>query len=97
MAKEGSLTTEEIAALSRAFETGDVESICFAVGSAVKAYNIADVARKSGLSRPSVYRAFGDTGQRPNLTTLLGVLDAMGLRLKVVAKRGARAQASRVR
>jgi probable addiction module antidote protein len=91
-------TSEELAILSRAFESGDVENICLAIGSAVKAYNISDVARTAGLSRPSVYRAFGGGSQRPNLTTLLGVLDAMGLYLKVAAKkRGDRAQASRTR
>src|SRR5687768_16804150 len=83
--------------LNIAFKTGDVERICLAVGAAVKTYNVADVARKSGLSRPSVYRAFAGGGSSPNLTTLLGVLDAMGLRLMVVPKRGDRAKPSRIR
>ena len=82
--------------LNIAFKSGDVERICLAVGAAIKAYNISDIARKSGLSRPSVYRAFAGGGASPNLTTLLGVLDAMGLRL-MVPKRGDRAQASRIR
>jgi probable addiction module antidote protein len=80
--------------LNHAFESDDVERICLAIGAAVKAYNIADVARKSGLNRPSVYRAFAGNGASPNLTTVIGVLDAMGLRLKVIGKQGRRAKLS---
>ena len=81
--------------LNRSFQTGDIERICRSIGEAVKAYNIADVAKKSGLSRPSVYRAFAGGGAYPNLTTVVGVLGAMGLSLKVAVKRGDRAKPSR--
>lgn len=83
--------------LNQAFESGDVERICLAIRSAVKAHNIADVARKAGLNRPSVYRAFAGGGAYPNLTTVIGVLSAMGFRLKVSAKPGSRAKVSRIR
>ncbi|MDO8401316.1 MAG: putative addiction module antidote protein [Bradyrhizobium sp.] len=83
--------------LNQAFESGDVERICLAIGLALKAHNIADVARKSGLDRPTVYRAFAGNGASPNFTTVIGVLSAMGFRLKVTAKRGGRASVSRIR
>lgn len=97
MEKQPPIPDEIATFLNRAFKSGDVERVCLAIGTAVKAYSIADVARKSGLSRPTVYRAFAGSGAYPNLTTVVGVLDAMGLRLKVITKSGARAKASRIR
>jgi probable addiction module antidote protein len=83
--------------LNQAFESGDVERICLVIGAAVKAHSIADVARKSGINRTSVYRAFSGNGTYPNLTTVIGVLSAMGFGLKVTRKRYGRAKMSRIR
>ena len=53
---------------------------------------MSDIAKKSGIERPSLYRAFscGPTG--PNFKTVLSVLDAMGFRLKVTVRRGGRSK-----
>lgn len=83
------------ALLNQAFESGDVEQICLAIGSALKAHNISDVARKSGLQRPTIYRAFAGKGACPNLTTVIAVLSAIGLKLKVTAERRGSANVSR--
>ena len=82
--------------LNAAFQSDDVDRICQSIGAAAKSHNIADIARKSGLRRPSVYRAFAGGGAFPNLTTVVGVLAAMGLRLKVEPKRGVTAKPSRL-
>jgi probable addiction module antidote protein len=73
--------------MNRAFETSDIAAICHAIGSATRLHNISDIAKRAGIERPSVYRAFGGR-QSPNLSTLLGVLDAMGFQLKVTQRRG---------
>jgi probable addiction module antidote protein len=77
--------------MNRAFETCDLEVICQAIGEAVRLHNISDVARMAGLERPSIYRAFGGR-QSPNLSTVLGVLKAIGFQLKVTQLRGKRAR-----
>ena len=74
--------------LNQAFETADVQRICAAIRHAVHSYNIADIARNAGLSRPSIYRAFSGGQAAPNVTTMLGVLHAMGLQLKVAPRGG---------
>jgi probable addiction module antidote protein len=82
--------------LNAAFQSDDVDRICQSIGAAAKSHNIADIARKSGVARASVYRAFAGGGAFPNLTTVVVVLAAMGLRLKVVPKRGDKAKPSRL-
>jgi probable addiction module antidote protein len=64
---------------------------------ATRLYNISDLAQKSGLSRPSIYRAFAGDPKKPNFTTVLNVLDAMGFRLHVTVRPGARARAARLK
>jgi probable addiction module antidote protein len=82
--------------INYAFKSSDIVAICHAIGDATRLHNISDIAKKAGLERPSVYRAFA--GQRhPNLSTVLGVLNAMGFQLKVVPRRGQRARFARAR
>ena len=83
--------------INRALEKSDVAEICHAIGAATRLYNISDLAQKSGLARPSIYRAFAGDPQKPNFTTFLSVLDAMGLRLHVTVRRGGPARAARLK
>jgi probable addiction module antidote protein len=78
--------------LNAAFDSGDLDRISQAIGTAAKVHNISDVARRARLSRPSVYRAFAGHGTYPNLTTVVRILGAMGLGLKVgrITKHGAK-------
>jgi probable addiction module antidote protein len=46
--------------MNRAFETSDVAAICNAIGDATRLHNISDIAKKAGIERPSIYRAFRD-------------------------------------
>ena len=73
--------------LNRAFQSSDIDAICQAIGVATRQYNITDIAKQSGLKRVSIYRAFGGH-QHPNLTTVVRVLAAIGLQLKVISRRG---------
>ena len=78
--------------LNAAFRSGDVDRIAQAIGAAARLHNIADVAKRARLSRPSLYRAFAGKGSYPNLTTVVHALEAMGLGLRVarIKKLGAK-------
>ena len=82
--------------INRAFAKSDITEICDAIAAATRLYNISDLAQKSGLARPSIHRAFAGK-RKPNFTTALSVLDAMGLRLRVTVRRGAPARAARLK
>ena len=83
--------------INRALEKSDIAEICHAIGAATRLYNISDLAQKSGLARPSIHRAFAGDPIKPNFTTVFNVLDAMGFRLHVTVRRGARARAARLK
>ena len=82
--------------INHAFATSDIVAICQAIGDATRLHNISDIAKKAGIERTSVHRAFR-VQQFPNLSTFLGVLDAMGFQLKVTERRGQRARLARAR
>ena len=83
--------------INRALAKSDIAEICQAIGAATRLYNISDLALKSGLARPSLHRAFAGDPKKPNFTTVLSVLDAMGLRLRVTVRRGGPARAARLK
>ena len=78
------LTTEEdmIAYLDAAFEDGDPALIVAALGAIARAKGMTQVAREAGLGRESLYKALSPTGN-PEFTTILKVLNALGLRFHV--------------
>jgi probable addiction module antidote protein len=80
-------TPEEMAAyldawLSEAPE--DIGGIARALGDIARAKGMSQVARDSGLSRESLYKALSDDGN-PSLATVLKVAKALGLRLHAEA------------
>lgn len=80
-------TSEEMAAyLEACFEeaNGDAAFIAKALGDIARAKGMALVARDSGLSRESLYKAL--SGDRsPNFDTILKVMSALGLKLHAKA------------
>jgi probable addiction module antidote protein len=78
--------SEVVDRINDAFKTSDILAICRAIGDVAQLHGVTDIARTTGLERPSIYRAFGGE-QFPNFSTVLKVLDAMGLRLKVTKGR----------
>ena len=80
-------TPEEMAAyLEACFEeaNGDAAFIAKALGNIARAKGMAQVARDSGLSRESLYKAL--SGQRsPDFDTILKVVGALGLTLHAEA------------
>ncbi len=76
-------TDARIAAyLTDAFEDGDPAAIAMAVGIVACARNMAAIARETGLTRETLYRAFSDEGN-PTLTTLAAVTKALGFKLSI--------------
>jgi probable addiction module antidote protein len=94
MSKKSVRPAQQAAAdyINQALEKADIAEICHAIGAAIRHYNITDLAQKSGLSRPSIYRAFAGNPKKPNFTTVLNVLDAMGFQLHVTVRQETRAR-----
>ncbi|MEP7455052.1 addiction module antidote protein [Phyllobacterium sp. SB3] len=64
-------------------EDGTASEIARALGSIAKARGVADLARKTGLTRQTLYKALSGQGN-PELATISKVADALGLRLTLV-------------
>ena len=62
----------------------DVAGIARALGDIARAQGMTQVARDTGLSRESLYRALSESGN-PSLATVLKVAKALGLRLHAKA------------
>lgn len=74
-------TPEEIAAyLEAAFDDGDPALIAAALGDIARAAGMTDIAARAGVTREALYKALSPTGD-PRLSTLLGVIKALGLKL----------------
>ncbi|MER0204238.1 MAG: putative addiction module antidote protein [Nitrosomonas sp.] len=80
-------TPEEMAAyLEACFEEAgdDAAFIARALGNIARAQGMSQVARDSGLSRESLYKAL--SGERnPSFDTILKVVHALGIKLHVTA------------
>ena len=67
--------------ISEALLTGDIDTITRAIGVAARARGMSDIARQTGLSRESLYKALRGDGH-PQFETIALVLQALGLRLR---------------
>ncbi|HTO33840.1 MAG TPA: addiction module antidote protein [Pararhizobium sp.] len=68
--------------LSDAFESGDAGYIAAALGVVARAKGMTQVAKDAGVTREALYKALS-TGGDPKLSTLLGVIKALGVNLTV--------------
>jgi probable addiction module antidote protein len=71
--------------LNDAFSSGDAAYVAHALGVIARARGMTDVARKSGVTREALYKALSEDGD-PRLTTLLGVMRALGVTLHAEIK-----------
>lgn len=67
--------------LTAALETGDAAYIADAIGVVARARGMTCIARETGLSRESLYRALSAEGN-PEFATVLRVIQAFGLKLE---------------
>jgi probable addiction module antidote protein len=68
--------------LEAALEDGEPSVIAEAIGAIARYKGMGEVAGATGLSRESLYKALSATGN-PTLSTVMGVLKALGFRLTV--------------
>lgn len=66
--------------LADAFETGDHAYITHALGVVARARGMSGIAKDAGVTREALYKALSETGD-PKLSTLLGVMKALGVQL----------------
>jgi probable addiction module antidote protein len=69
--------------LEAVFEDGDPALITHALGVVARAKGMSQIAQAAGLGRESFYKALSPDGN-PEFATVLKVMRALGLRLKVV-------------
>lgn len=70
--------------LEDAFETDDPAYIAHALGTVARAKGMTEVARKTGLSRESLYKALSKEGN-PEFATILKVMSALDLKISARA------------
>ncbi len=70
--------------LEAAFEDGDPAVIAAALGDVARAQGMSELARKAGVTREALYKALSPSGD-PRLSTLLGVMKALGIKLHAKA------------
>lgn len=76
---------EAIAAfLAEVMEIGDQRFIVHALNTVARARGMTQIAKDAGIARQAMYKSLGEDGN-PTLSTLLGVLKSLGLRLAVKA------------
>ena len=75
---------EQAELLADAFASGDQKYIAVALGTVARARGMAGVADKAGVTRTALYKALSETGD-PQLSTLIGVVKALGFRLALEA------------
>ncbi|MDO9414906.1 addiction module antidote protein [Pararhizobium sp.] len=68
--------------LHDAFESGDAGYIAAALGVVARAKGMTQVAKDAGVTREALYKALSAEGD-PKLSTLLGVVRALGVHLSV--------------
>jgi probable addiction module antidote protein len=73
-----------VAYLDAALEDGDPAIIAEVLGDIARSRGMAEIAKKAGVGRESLYKSLSKEGN-PGLTTLVKVLHALGYRLAVKA------------
>ena len=78
------LDSEEMIAeyLNSILEDGDSSDLIVAIGHVAKAIGMTKIAEKTGMSRPSLYKALSD-GAKPQFATIMKVLKAIGGQINV--------------
>jgi probable addiction module antidote protein len=81
------LDNEELIAgyLEDAFASGDLRIINKTVSNVVRARNMTKLAKDIGVNRESLYKSLSEDGN-PSFSTMLKIVDNLGLRLITIAK-----------
>ncbi|WP_019039702.1 addiction module antidote protein [Psychroflexus tropicus] len=78
------LDSEEMIAeyLNTVLEDGNSSDLIVAIGHIAKSIGMTKIAEKTGMSRPSLYKALSD-GAKPQFETIMKVLRAIGGQIHV--------------
>ena len=68
--------------LNSVLEEGNDSEIIVAIGNIAKAIGMTKIAEKTGLSRPSLYKALSE-GAKPQFATIMKVLKALGGQIQI--------------
>jgi probable addiction module antidote protein len=68
--------------VTNAIDSHDHQFLIDAIGVVARARGFANVAAETGLTRQALYAAFGPKGN-PTMSTVMKVLDSLGLRLEL--------------
>ena len=63
-------------------DEGSDERFLMALRQVAQAHGMTEIAERSGMARPALYRALSETGN-PEFLTLKALLDSLGLKLAV--------------
>ena len=78
-------TPEDRAAyIEAALEDGDITFITHALGDVARSVGMSEVAKGAGITREGLYKALSEKGD-PRLSTLLGIMRSLGLKLSARA------------
>jgi probable addiction module antidote protein len=66
--------------LEAVFEDGDRALVAAALGDVARAIGMTQLANKAGVTREALYKALSPSGD-PRLSTFLGVMKALGIKL----------------
>lgn len=61
---------------------GNMDDIISAIGHIAKAKGMTKIAKESGMSRPSLYKALSE-GAKPQFSTIIKVLKALGTQISI--------------
>lgn len=76
-------TPEDIACyLEAVFEDGDPALIAEALGAVARSRGMTKIAKTAGVTREALYRSLKADGD-PRISTFIGVLGSLGLKLRV--------------
>ncbi len=73
--------------LSQVLEDGDNDELLRAIGHIAKAKGMAEIAKKTGLGRESLYKAFRPHA-KPRFDTVMKVIQALNLKLHTEPQAG---------
>lgn len=68
--------------LNTVLEDGDDTEVVKAIGHIAKAIGMTKIAEKTGMSRPSLYKALSE-GSKPQFSTIMKVLKALGGQISI--------------
>ncbi|RRO24386.1 addiction module antidote protein [Flavobacteriaceae bacterium 14752] len=68
--------------LNTALEEGGSSDLIVAIGHVAKSIGMSKIAEKTGMSRPSLYKALSE-GSKPQFETIVKVLKAIGGQIKM--------------